>query len=704
MHPRPESPGGPAFSLVIATMYWGPLWLIDLVYPYPLRQTLANPVLLALCGLAAAVVLACAAALAALAWLVARRWADSAERDALAGSLVAAASGAALLLRRPLHDAFGNLGLTSATGLVAIIGLGGIAGVVATWAVRCAAGRRPASVAVWWVVATVAWAVVVAWQLRLSLGEPRAWVALPPAVAALGLATLRLAGPVARWRAALVLALVAGFGVPVGVALSRPQAAGNGAGGVAVAAATGPNVVLVVIDTVRADHVSMTGYARDTTPSLAHLAADGATVFTHAVPAATATIPSVKGLFTSRSPSRGGLRLAAVPPAAGEWTLARAFAAAGYATAGFSANGVIEGGFAQGFESFVSGCGYSYLFRSFTLRSLLSGDRVWEMYGLLDRLGLYKTRGETVLRLADRWLDRHAGTRPYFLYLHLLEPHWPYRDCGMGFVDDALRSVEPRFSFVELLQLPRGDPANEALRRTPQLREMVARHDDSLRRADALLGELLDRLAGSGELASSLVIVVGDHGEEFFEHASYGHGFDVFEEQAHVPWVIHWPTSLAAWGWPARVDQPVSLSDLLPTLTELLTLPAPPIPFEGRSLLPLLAGEPGAAVSPVACESYPIGGCIASYRDGTRKVRLRFDRRQSPRTIVALQVFDLATDPAEQRPLALDDPEVAALAARARQHFEGVWRSWREPDNGVTAPGESGDEALDRLRAIGYLD
>lgn len=699
---RARGPGlGPAVT--VACLYWLPLWLLDLVYPYPLRQTLGNPVLLALCGLALAVVAACAGGLAVLAWLVVGRFQDTGgDPDAVVGGFLAAGTGAALLLRAPVHDAAGGLGLTSGSGLLLLMLLAGATATALTWLAWRVTGEGLARSRAWWLLSTVAWAAVVGWQLRLRPGDVRVWMVLPAVLAVVVLALLPHTPR--RRHALLAAAALVAAGVPVAIAAGRPYGDGIVAGEEVAADASRPNVVLVVIDTVRADHTSLAGHRCDTTPALAGLASTDATVFTNAVPGATATIPSVKALFTSQSPSRGGLELSSAPPAAGAWTMARAFRAAGYATAGFSANGVVEGGFAQGFERFVSGCGYSYLFRSFVLRSLLSGGRLWEMYGRLGRLGLYKTRGETVVGLAERWLDRRDRSRPFFLYLHLLEPHWPYRDYGLGCVDRSLRAVEPTFDFVELLQLQRGDPANLGLRGTPQLRELEARHDDSLRRADDLLDSFLAGLNRRTEPASSLIVVVGDHGEAFFEHASYGHGFDVFEEQAHVPLVIRWPAALRGAGFPARVDQPVSVADLLPTFTELLGLPGPPTPFAGHPLPPLPgSGAPAAEPPPVACESYPIGGCIAAYREGSRKVRLRFDHTQSPAATTAVNVFDLDADPAEHHPLSPDDPAVAALVDRARRYFEEIWRSWDQPADGGR-PGASGDTARDQLRALGYLD
>lgn len=688
----------------MAALHWAPLWLLELVSPYPVSQVLGNPVLLALWLASGAVVAAVAVSVATVAVLAAARTAPPDRgRQVVAGAVVATASTAVMLLKGPVHRGFEALDLTSGTALLAAV----VASVCAAGSIArltgSVGGRRRWLDSAWWLVATLGWIGTVALELRLVPDDPRAWVVAPSAAALLGLA---VAGSIGRPTGSRTLAAVAAAVVAVtcvvvlgtGPERRRPAHTVSPPG-----PERRPDVVVLVVDTVRADHLGIEGHARDTAPVLERLVADGATVFRNAVPAATATIPSVKGLFTSTSPSLGGLHRSREPPVEDDWTLARAFAEGGYQTAAFSANGVVHGGFRHGFETFVSGCGYSYLFRSFVLRTLLSGDRVWEMYDRLDRWDLYQTRGGTVLRQAARWLDRRDAGRPFFLYLHLLEPHWPYRDHGYGLVPAELRQLDTTFSFVDLLELDRGDADNAGLRGTPQLREMVARYDESLRRADHHLGTLLEVLGSRRLLRSSIVVVAGDHGEEFFDHLSYGHGFDVFEEQARVPLVIRWPDGWRGRGFPDEVDTPVSLLDIMPTCTELLGLPAPPVPIAGRSLVPVLSGSVQTA-RPVACESYPVGACVASYREAALKVRLRFDPRTGPLDTAAVQVFDLEADPGERSPLPRGRPDVAALVDRARRHFHPLWLSWDGAGAAAFAATGADADALEQLRVLGYLD
>jgi arylsulfatase A-like enzyme len=477
---------------------------------------------------------------------------------------------------------------------------------------------------------------------------------------------------------------------------------------------------MMVIDTLRADHTSLGGYPRPTTPRLAELVRSRATAFLTAEAPATSTIPSVKAMLTGQAPSRWGLDQAGEPPPAEAWTLQKAFSAAGYRTAGFTSNTMVSGGgFEAGFGDFVPLGGLRFFRSTFLLDDLLAGRDNWRSLRLADRFRIHKVSGATLVGRAGRWLEAWSREPeekpPFFLYVHIFDPHWPYYDHGGDLLSPELRRLEPKLSHVDLLQLPDGDPRNAVLRHTPQLRELVGRYDEEIRFADARLGSLVDDLERFGFGGSTLLIVVGDHGEELFDHNGYSHGHDVFEEQSHVPWVIRWPAAPAFAGFPPAVEAPVSPLDLLPTLSELLALPAPPEPVEGRSLLPVLRGE--AAARPVLTEAHPLGGCRFGYREGSTKVRLDVTYQASPTETARVYAFDLASDPREMEPLDPAGPEVAAVVERARQAAQERWLRWpdrlrlagqpppeEKPDAQPGVSGEERDRALEELRALGYVD
>ncbi len=461
-------------------------------------------------------------------------------------------------------------------------------------------------------------------------------------------------------------------------------------------AASGPNVVLVIVDTWRADHTGPGGYAKPTTPRLAAALEQRATWFEAARAPSSSTQPSVRALMTSRVPSHWSKQHGKGPAQAGAWTIARAFRESGYRTGGFTANSLIQGVFfRQGFDDFWSAGGRPFYVRSFVLGHLLSADDQWDQFRRVASWGTHKLRGDTIRRLGREWIAERES--PFFLYLHIVEPHWPYSDYGHGLIDDAVR-VEKPLSYVDMIRSPghgRDDAAG--------LREMQARYDESMREADAVMANILDDLEDLGVMENTLVIWAGDHGEEFFEHGGFSHGHDVFEELIHVPFVIQWPKSLAE-RMPARVSAPVSLLDILPTLEDYLGLAKSPWPHTGRSLRPLLElGRTHAVVS----QGFKGKEWRVSYVEGPWKLRLTFRADISPLETDTIEAFDLVSDPGERRPLPLSDPQVAAFTERGRATLHEQWLLWpdrRVDDEAPASAASPDDEELEHLRALGYVE
>lgn len=422
------------------------------------------------------------------------------------------------------------------------------------------------------------------------------------------------------------------------------------------------NVVLVVVDTIRQDR----SYRERATP-LAPLILDTdtrphATYFTQATAAGAATIPSVKSLLTGNPPSfYGSRRKLNSPPPRSAVTMPVVFRAAGYRTAGFSANGLIRGaGFSRGFDEFWSMSGWKYFADSNVLR-LLWG---FAGHGRVEQLGFYKDAGAVVRRNVRRWLERY-GSLPFLLYVHLMDPHWPYEEHGFRLIDDDVRAVEP-YSFRSLMsQADSG--RGVAIRRDPRYREMVGRYDEEIRYVDAEVARIYDALKEIGLAERTVVVIVGDHGEEFFEHDGFYHGHDVYEELVHVPFIVLWPQRPEFQGLPARIDAPVSLMDVFPTLVDLLDLPQPAAPMIGRSLRPLLEGHRNARRGPIVSESYIRGRYRAAYREASLKVRLAEDGKRR-----AFLVYDLSVDPHETVPLPSDDPRVSPIILRATARFRSI--------------------------------
>ena len=305
-----------------------------------------------------------------------------------------------------------------------------------------------------------------------------------------------------------------------------------------------PNVLLITLDTTRADRIGSYGYAGASTPHLDRLAAAGAR-FDQALSPAPLTLPAHASLMTGRQPYAHGVRnngyfvLAPDVP-----TLAEAFAAAGYDTAAFVSAFVLDRqfGLSQGFAHYDD-----VLDRPSGTESSLEVER----------------RGDRTVDAAAKWLSARAPGRPFFAWVHLFDPHDPYT---------------PPSPFREQFA---GRP-----------------YDGEIAFTDALLGTLLEH--GGYARSPTLVVVAGDHGESLGEHGESTHGLFVYEATQRVPLIIAGEGISA----PAIVAEPVRLIDVAPTIADLVGM-APLPEAEGRSLRPLITHDTQGEEPPAAyAETY----------------------------------------------------------------------------------------------------
>jgi arylsulfatase A-like enzyme len=428
------------------------------------------------------------------------------------------------------------------------------------------------------------------------------------------------------------------------VVLALLAAAAAGGSGCARAAPQPANVVLLCLDTLRADHLGAYGYERDTSPTIDALAAESV-VFERAIAQASSTLPSHRALFQSRLASH---TTEDAP------VLAEVLARAGFRTAAFTGGGNVSAafGFARGFEVYDE-----------------------------DRGGLPAS-----LPKVEAWLREHAGER-FFLFLHTYDIHLPYDppppfDTMFG---EAYAGPVTGPTSRRLLREQRGlDGADRrsAAKLTPADRDrLVALYDGGVRYTDgnvAALRALLERLGLDGTTA---LVLYSDHGEEFLDHGSWIHSHTVYDELVRVPLIWHAPR-LA----PGRVMQQVRLVDVAPTLLHMLGVPLP-TSFAGRSLAPLLARRSDPA-RPAVSEM----GRNRSLAVWPWKLVLGAG---------APRLFDLSRDPRELRNLAAKEPErVARLSAELAEAL-GPHAS-----DGVEAldPRRIEPRLRDRLRELGYLD
>jgi len=528
------------------------------------------------------------------------------------------------------------------------------------------------------------------WLALERWSHERAWI--PALLAGLALGALaffaaRREGTLARAARAfasafLVLpAVLVAFLVPGVVARAARPAPPKGA----------PNVLFVLIDTWRADHAGFLGYERPVSPTLDRLSERGV-VFEHAIAQASWTKPSVATLLTGLLPSRHHAVSQAIPE-----TPVRAFRlnprlttfvellhGLGWQTAMWSDNPNITPpiGFDQGAESF----------RDYFHEPCHAEDcgRVEEIVGDVRR-----------------WFDeRRDESRPFCLYVHVMDAHYPFEPPPefRGRFDATPSDLQLTGPIVHDYMTGERDEA----RLTPErLRSLVDRYDEELLAVDHHLGAFLEEVLR--EHPDTVIVLSGDHGEEFHEHGNLGHSHALWQELVHVPLVL-WAPGLA----PARVASQVRLMDVAPTLLELVGLAERLPDAQGQSLVPVMAGrERGDRPAPME-----VGGdqkpCWQwrGYSDGKTALLRRENDLPTLHPIPPLfpdeasarptwYLYDLVRDPGEQVNLAAErGPDAQALFAELER------RGWYVPPEkllGLEAAAiQITDDQADDMDALGY--
>ncbi len=324
------------------------------------------------------------------------------------------------------------------------------------------------------------------------------------------------------------------------------------------------NVLLVVLDTVRADHLSVYGYERETTPRLERLAARGVT-FERAMSTSPWTLPAHSSLFTGRYVHElsAGYRTALDDT---DPTLAEAFAAAGYATAGFVGNVRYAGrgtGLGRGFAEYVD--------YQTTPALLLMSTAVGRFAAHLRRgpiaSQMLRVGADAVCTAFEDWVARR-GERPFFAFLNLFDAHTVYLPPA----DYAARFGPPAAN-------PWNWDRDARHRSAAELQGFRNSYDALLAYIDARLDRTLSQLKQTGVLDRTLVVVTGDHGEHFGEHGLLGHANSLYQPLLHVPWIVAGPTVARG----ARITTPVSIRDVAATVLDLTDV-RPRTPFPGHSL------------------------------------------------------------------------------------------------------------------------
>ena len=443
------------------------------------------------------------------------------------------------------------------------------------------------------------------------------------------------------------------------------------------APAGAPNVVLIVVDTLRADHLSCYGYTGIRTPHIDRLAGDGlryASTFSQA----SWTRPSIATILSGLYPSsHGAIHKADILPDRVD-TLAENLQRFGYRTVGFADNANISQAFnfQQGFDE------YRYLAPTFFFLAnepaaqlaLYSGLRLIRERFLSHWVDVhhYYQPAEVVTAEVTAWLVHGAERQPFFLFIHYMDAHDPYM-------------VHP-FNGEGYARVANPNPPPAVAERYRQL------YDGGIAYLDEHMGALFDTLRARNLYDRSLVVLTADHGEEFQEHGGWWHGTTLYDEQIHVPLLVKPPGNSVA----GRVIEELATSlDIAPTIVAAAGAPVPGT-FQGH-VLPLDDGRPPARQSVFSEEDFE-GNVLQAVR--TREWKLITANSDNPRGLPPEALFDVVTDPRESSNVRAAQPAAAEIlrAELGRSAIEA------RAHGGASRQGGSDAATQERLRALGYVN
>ena len=443
-------------------------------------------------------------------------------------------------------------------------------------------------------------------------------------------------------------------------------------------AADPPNIIFITIESLRADRVGCYGHERPTTPTLDRLADEGA-VFEQCIAASNWTMPAQMTMFTGVYPSEHGAIDYRTRLADGTTTLAAELQQAGYQTAGVTSNPTCSRkfGFGRGFDHYDD----------FTVMMATELDLFEDE--ARDRPFHHRLTSKTVNRMALRWLTKtRVDDQPFFLHLFYFDPHYAYTPPPRYAAIFCDRDHDGKLDGTGIHGL-RGEAGQ---RLTPADKGHIANLQRAeIRYTDEHIGRFLAQLDGLGLRDNTLVLVVGDHGEEFWDHGSVAHGHTLYDELVHVPLIVRWPGRIQPG---TRHTQLVRQLDLMPFLLDAAGVGIPK-QCRGRSLMPLLTGEGAWQPLPAFCEgradrhvnAVRTGGMkIIRYVDTPKRAPLFFDLRQDPR-----EQHDLAGTPAAER------------FKRLQKTFEAWEAHMRRAQQQNRREAQIDPALRKRLKALGYM-
>jgi len=448
------------------------------------------------------------------------------------------------------------------------------------------------------------------------------------------------------------------------------------------------NLIIISIDTLRADHMSLHGYERPTTPRIDTFAERAAT-FDRAIAPWPKTVPSMVAMFNSRYPHSTGIMYGSsgqyVPDE--ELMLAEIARAQGLSTAAVVSNAVLGSAtnFGQGFDSYVE---------TYKEESPFEPE--------------YRNSANSVTAYARLLLRQHAAGDPFFLWAHYVDPHATYdppEEFAAPFMNDGmydsteLRLNEDNGNF-------HGGVAGRYWRRNGEQSELgwyVANYDGEIAFTDDQIGMLLDEIEQMGLLSNTAVMITSDHGESLGEHQYFfEHGWFPYNACGWIPWVIYWP-DMPNPG--SRIAYPSSLLNLVPTVNEIMGWEVEGAEFHGTSVVPVISGEVETVDPHVVIEGGE-GGLkwhefLRAVQDERWKlVYVPSERYRGMMQGTEIELYDVIADPMETLNLADSQPDIVTRLKRELARIISATGPIKE------APGRQprySEEELRSLRSLGYI-
>ena len=438
----------------------------------------------------------------------------------------------------------------------------------------------------------------------------------------------------------------------------------------------GPNVILISVDTLRADHLGCYGYERKTSPYVDALAADGVT-FMNTYASSPWTLPSHVSLLTSLHGAHHQVSYENDSMDPAMLTLADILRANQFYCAALTGGGFVSAkyGFSKGFNSYSDEGGV-----------------------------LRQDSAEHLFHAAKRWLEREKD-KGFFLFLHTFQPHNPYA-CPNPYKSMFLEE-DARWRHLDLMSYLGGMPGIFKQLSEKERQNVIGLYDGEIRYTDEkFIGPLIALLKDIGLYDRTMIIFTSDHGEEFFEHHGWGHGHSLYDESLKVPLIIKFPKSRFKG---QRIPDIISLVDIFPTVLDEMGIDYSGLNTDGQSLLPIITGkEKGDRMFLADVAAHVLASRIPQKISMNRgREKLILNRKflpedlkffvSPPPSLNPVELYDLALDPGERQNIADEKSQLAnQIIQRINQIYEVAQKK-------KTRKIEMDKELRKQLKALGYI-